>query len=110
MLTEHERHQSLGVFRFGAWAQYGVRVQTRTRLAAIKGHPRVEAVELEDLRSGETRTVPCELVVFTADWIPDHELAVMAGCDLDPGTRGPAVDGGLRTSARGVSRTHATTA
>jgi thioredoxin reductase len=102
LVTELERHQSLGFFRFGAWAQYGVRVWTRTRLARIIGGTRVEAVELEDLRSGETRTVPCELVVFTADWIPDHELAVMAGCDLDPGTRGPGVDAGLRTSARGV--------
>jgi thioredoxin reductase len=102
LVTELERHQTLGVFRFGAWAQYGVRVWTRTRLAGIFGSRRVEAVELEDLHSGRTRTVPCELVIFTADWIPDHELAVMAGCELDPGTRGPGVDAGLRTSAQGV--------
>jgi hypothetical protein len=41
-------------------------------------------------------------VVFTGDWIPDHELARRAGLALDPGTRGPAVDTALATSAAGV--------
>ena len=39
----------------------------------------------------------CELVVFTGDWIPDHELARAGGVPLDPGTRGPAVDTALET-------------
>jgi hypothetical protein len=59
-------------------------------------------VELTDLDDGRTRTVPCDLVVFTGDWIPDHELAVMAGCELDPATLGPRVDPALRTSTPGV--------
>jgi hypothetical protein len=40
--------------------------------------------------------------VFTGDWIPDHELAVLGGLDLDPGTHGPRVDTALRTSRPGV--------
>jgi hypothetical protein len=40
--------------------------------------------------------------VFTADWIPDHELAVLGGIELDPGTRGPAIDTDLRTARAGV--------
>jgi Pyridine nucleotide-disulphide oxidoreductase len=59
-------------------------------------------VELTELDSGRTRTVDCDLVVFTAGWIPDHELAVMAGCELDRGTLGPQVDSALRTTSRGV--------
>ena len=51
------------------------------------------------------RTVACDLVVFTADWVPDHELAVMAGIELDPGTRGPRVDGAMRTPLPGVFAT-----
>jgi hypothetical protein len=62
----------------------------------------VEEVELTDLDSGRIRTVACDTVVFTADWIPDHELAVTANLELDPLTRGPAVDAALRTSAPGV--------
>jgi hypothetical protein len=46
--------------------------------------------------------VSCDLVVFTADWIPDHELAVLAGLDLDAGTRGPVVDPSLRSSRPGL--------
>ena len=41
-------------------------------------------------------------MVFTADWIPDHELAVMAGCELDRGSLGPLVDTALRTTTPGV--------
>jgi hypothetical protein len=57
---------------------------------------------VEVTRDGTARFVPCETVVFTGDWIPDHELARRAGLALDPGTRGPAVDTALATSARGV--------
>lgn len=102
LVTDLPRHQSLAVFRLGAAIRYRARVWTRTALTAIHGTSRVEEVELTDLDSGRTRGVPCDLVVFTADWIPDHELAVMAGCEIDPGTLGPRVDGGLRTSAPGV--------
>jgi thioredoxin reductase len=102
LVTELPRHQSLAAFRIGAAIRYRTPVWPRTALTAIRGEDRVEAVELTDLDSGRTRSVGCDLVVFTADWIPDHELAVMAGTDLDPGTRGPRVDGGLRTEVRGL--------
>jgi hypothetical protein len=54
------------------------------------------------VRTGAARFVPCEAVVFTGDWIPDHELARLAGLAMDPGTRGPAVDTTLATSLTGV--------
>ena len=41
-------------------------------------------------------------MVFTGDWIPDHELARTGGLAMDPATRGPVVDAGLRTSSPGV--------
>jgi thioredoxin reductase len=102
MVTELPRHQSLALFRTGTALRYQTPLWTRTRLAAIHGRPRVEEVELVDLDTGTTRRVPCDTVVFTADWIPDHELAVGAGLELDPGTRGPRVDTGLRTARPGV--------
>jgi thioredoxin reductase len=102
LTTELPRHQSLALFRLGALARYRVPVWTRTRVSAIHGRPRVEQVELTDLADGGTRTVACDTVVFTADWIPDHELMAMAGLELDPLTRGPAVDAALRGSSAGV--------
>jgi thioredoxin reductase len=102
LVTELPRHQSLAAFRVGAAIRYRAPVWPRTALSAIHGEGRVEEVELTDLDDGRTRTVPCDLVVFTGDWIPDHELAVMAGCELDPATLGPRVDQALRTSTPGV--------
>ena len=102
LTSELPRHQSFAAFRAGARLRYHVPVWTRTVVAAIHGRPRVEEVELLDLDTGGTRHVTCDVVVFAADWIPDHELAVMAGLELDPGTRGPRVDTALRTAREGV--------
>jgi thioredoxin reductase len=102
MTTELPRHQSLALFRLGAALRYRTPLWTRTAVSAIHGRERVEEVELTELDTGRTRTVACDTVVFSADWIPDNELAVMAGVELDPGTLGPAVDAALRTSRPGV--------
>ncbi len=102
MVTELPRHQSLALFRAGAALRFRTPLWTRTVLSAIHGRARVEEVELTDLDSGAVRRVACDTVVFSADWIPDHELAVMAGLAMDTGTRGPAVDAALRTSRPGV--------
>jgi thioredoxin reductase len=102
LTTELPRHASVAAFRAGARLRYRVPVWTRTQVTAIRGRSRVEKVDLTDLDTGTTREVECDTVVFTADWIPDHELAVMAGLELDPGTRGPAVDPALRSSRPGV--------
>ena len=102
LTTELPRHASLAAFRLGAALRYRVPVWTRTRVSAIHGRERVERVELTDVDGGRVRQVACDTIVFSADWIPDHELAVMAGVELDLGTRGPAVDPALRTSREGV--------
>ena len=102
MTTELPRHQTLELFRAGASLRYRFPLLTRTAVAGIRGRSRVEEVELLDLESGRTRLIACDTVVFTADWIPDHELAVMGGLELDPGTRGPRADTGLRTTRPGA--------
>jgi thioredoxin reductase len=102
LTTTRARHESLAAFRLGALLRYRVPVWTRTRVTAIRGRPRVEAVELTDLVGGGTRVVECDTVVFSDDWIPDHELAALGGVELDPRTRGPAVDAAQRCSLPGV--------
>jgi thioredoxin reductase len=102
LVTEYERQQSYAAFRAGAALRWRVPVWTSTAVRRVDGRERLAGVEVADLLSGSTRFVPCDTLVFTADWIPDHELARHAGLDLDPGTRGPAVDTRLRTSAAGV--------
>jgi thioredoxin reductase len=102
LVTEHERQQSYAAFRFGAAVRWRVPVWTCSAVRRITGRGRLEGVEVADVRTGAARFVPCEVVVFTGDWIPDHELARRAGLAMDPGTRGPAVDTTLATSLTGV--------
>jgi thioredoxin reductase len=102
MVTELPRHQSLPGAALGVGLRYRVPVWTGTALTELRGLPRVEEVELRELRTGQTRLVACDTVVFTDDWIPDHELSVTAGLELDPGTRGPQVDTALRTTKVGL--------
>ena len=62
----------------------------------------MQGIEIENLDTGQRRIIDGDTVVFTGDWIPDHELARTAGLTMDPATRGPVVDAGLRTSSPGV--------
>ncbi|MDL4772578.1 NAD(P)/FAD-dependent oxidoreductase [Actinomadura xylanilytica] len=121
MTTELPSPESYAAFNLPGRALLGVPVATRTRLtriigsggtgsdgsgsgagSGVGGHKRLEAVEIEDLATGRRRTVECDTLVLTGDWIPDHELARSAGLEIDPGTRGPLVDTALRTSRPGV--------
>jgi thioredoxin reductase len=102
LVTEHERQQSYAAFRVGAALRWRVPVWTSTVVRRVAGRWRLAGVEVADVRTGAARFVPCDTVVFTGDWIPDHELARLAGLAMDPGTRGPVVDTTLATSAAGV--------
>jgi NADPH-dependent 2,4-dienoyl-CoA reductase/sulfur reductase-like enzyme len=106
MLTEQPQHQIYLPYLPAKWlfADWLTRtpLRTETRIARIVGKGRVEGVEVVDLASGRTDTLACDTVVFSGDWIPEHELARLGGLTLDPGTRGPQVDAAFRTSRRGV--------
>ncbi|MEV4516745.1 FAD-dependent oxidoreductase [Dactylosporangium sp. NPDC049525] len=99
VMTTADAHATL---RVAGRVALDVPVLTRTRLVAVNGHGRVTSVDVEDLRTGRRRRVPCDTVVLTGDWIPEHELARTGGLVLDPGTRGPRVDTALATSRPGV--------
>lgn len=102
MTTRYDRSESYAAFRLAGRTALRVPVMTRTEVVRIDGRERVSAVVVRDLDTGAERSLPCDTVVMTGDWIPDHELVRSAGLDLDRGTLGPAVDGGLRTSRPGV--------
>nr|WP_248297528.1 FAD-dependent oxidoreductase [Streptomyces sp. S1D4-11] len=102
MTTRHASPESYAAFHLPGRLLLRVPVATRTRVTRIIGQRRLEAVEIEDLATGRRRTVACDTLILTGDWIPDHELARTAGLDMDPATRGPLVDTALRTSRPGV--------
>lgn len=102
MTSAHERTEAYAAFSLPGQVVYGVDVAHRTRVVRVIGKPRVEAVEIEHLDDGRREVVPCDTVVFTGDWIPDHELARSGGLDIDPASLSPVVDRALRTSRPGV--------
>ena len=102
MTTEHGRHQSFALFAAGARLRYRAPLHVDTRVAEIGGTERLEWVLLENVHTGAHEQVRCDLLLLTADWIPDHELAVLAGARLDPGTRGPVTDGFGRSTVPGL--------
>ncbi|MGW8762550.1 FAD-dependent oxidoreductase [Streptomyces sp. NPDC055815] len=82
-----------------AWA--GVPVLVGTVVTELLGRGRLTGVAVRG-PDGRTGVLRCDTVVFTGDWIPEHELVRARGLALDPGTRGPVTDHGFRTSEPGV--------
>jgi hypothetical protein len=102
MTSTHHRPESYAAFAIPGRLALRLPVATRTRITKITGYGRVQAVELEHLDTGTRRTIDCDTVIFTGDWIPDNELVRAAGLDMDPATRGPLIDTAQATSTSGV--------
>jgi thioredoxin reductase len=101
MVTDLPHQQSYQAFRIGAALRYRFPVLTSTRVTELLGRRRLTGVRIRH-DDGRTAVIEADTVVFTGDWIPDNELSRRAGLDIDPGTRGPAIDTGLRTSTLGL--------
>ncbi|MFI9803238.1 NAD(P)/FAD-dependent oxidoreductase [Streptomyces sp. NPDC052301] len=101
LVTEHPRARTSRARARSALLRHGVPLLTETAVAELLGRGRLSGVRVRH-RDGRTAVLPCDTVVFTGDFVPEHELARRGGLVLDPGTRGPAVDGSLRTSRPGI--------
>ena len=98
LVTHYPAQQSYRAFQLGARLRWHAPVWPGTTVSqVVTEDSRLTGVELTDTRSGASRFVRCELLVFTGDWVPDHELARAGRVPLDPGTHGPAVDTTLET-------------
>lgn len=106
MVTELPEHQIYFPYRPMKWllADWLTRtpIVPRAQVTNIVGRGRVEGIEITHFDSGQVERVECDTLIFTGDWIPEHELARLGGLVMDPGTRGPQVDSAFRTSAHGV--------
>ena len=106
LVTEQPCHQVRGIYQpaetlvVDVWLHKPL--MTNSVINRIIGRQRVTAVEIKNTVTGNVQTVPCDTVVFTGDWIPDHELARRAELDMNSRTLGPVVDTQLATSLPGV--------
>ncbi|MFD9000263.1 NAD(P)/FAD-dependent oxidoreductase [Streptomyces sp. NPDC059582] len=101
LVTDLPRAQTARARAADSRLRHRVPLLTDTSVTELVGHGRLSGVRVRH-RDGRTTTLACDTVVFTGDFVPDHELARRGGLLLDPGTRGPAVDGTLHTSRPGV--------
>ncbi|WP_217145864.1 NAD(P)/FAD-dependent oxidoreductase [Streptomyces sp. AC627_RSS907] len=101
LVTDRPRALTRPARALDARLRHRIPLLTGTAVTELLGHGRLSAVRVRH-HDGRTATLSCDTVVFTGDFVPEHELARRGALTLDPGTRGPAVDGALRTSRPGV--------
>lgn len=87
---------------------FGIPLHLSTTVTRVIGHDRVEAVEVSQVDEhlapipGTKRIVPCDTLLLSVGLIPENELSVAAGVELDPRTRGAVVDQSLQTGVPGI--------
>lgn len=87
---------------------FGIPLHLSTTVTRVIGHDRVEAVEVSKVDehlvpiAGTERIVPCDTLLLSVGLIPENELTVAAGVELDPHTRGAVVDQSLQTGVPGI--------
>jgi NADPH-dependent 2,4-dienoyl-CoA reductase/sulfur reductase-like enzyme len=83
----------------GAWVArlgFGVPVLTNTRLLRIVGQHTVTGIEID--RGFGPEQMECDGVILTGRLRPESALIVPSHVEIDPGTKGPAIDAYFRCS------------
>lgn len=87
---------------------YGIPLHLSTTVAKIHGKKRLEGVTVAKV-DGNRQVVPgteeyidCDLLVLAVGLIPENELSIQAGIELDARTRGPVLDNHFMTSVPGI--------
>lgn len=87
---------------------FGIPLHLSTTVTRVIGRDRVEAVEVSQVDDrlapipGTERIVPCDTLLLSVGLIPENELSVAAGVELDPRTHGAVVDQSLQTGVPGI--------
>lgn len=88
--------------------EYNIPLHLSTTVTWIHGKRRLEGVTVAKVDENKTpipgteRRIDCDLLVLAVGLIPENELSVQAGVQLDPVTKGPVVDESMMTSVEGV--------
>ncbi|MDF1516101.1 MAG: FAD-dependent oxidoreductase, partial [Anaerolineae bacterium] len=87
---------------------FDIPLQLRHTVKRIIGRDRIEAVEAVAVDEkwqyipGTEEIIPCDTLLLSVGLIPENELSLKAGVQLDPITGGPYVDDGFQTSVPGI--------
>jgi NADPH-dependent 2,4-dienoyl-CoA reductase/sulfur reductase-like enzyme len=87
---------------------FGIPLHLSETVTWVRGRDRVEAVTAVKVGPdhkpipGTETEIPCDLLVLAVGLIPENELSVKAGIEIDPRTRGPVLDSAFMTSVPGI--------
>lgn len=88
---------------------FGIPLTFCSTVTRVEGARRLEAVWVSSVDPktrqpipGTERRIECDALVLSVGLIPENGLADMLGCESDPATGGPKVDGSFQTSVPGV--------
>jgi NADPH-dependent 2,4-dienoyl-CoA reductase/sulfur reductase-like enzyme len=87
---------------------FGIPLHLSETITWVRGRNRVESVtavkvgpDRKPIPGTETE-IPCDLLVLAVGLIPENELSVKAGIEIDPRTKGPVLDSAYMTSVPGI--------
>lgn len=87
---------------------YDIPLKLSHTVTDIKGKERVEAVTISQVDEnrrpipGTEMTYPCDTLLLSVGLIPENELSVLAGVEMNPTTNGPVVNESLETNVPGI--------
>lgn len=87
---------------------YQIPLYLNHTVTKIIGHNRLEAVEVSQVDEnmqpipGTEKRYDCDTLILSVGLIPENELSLMAGVELDPRTKGAVVDEFYQTSVPGI--------
>lgn len=86
---------------------YNIPLHLNHTVVNIRGENRLEGVTVAQVDSqkkpipGMEREISCDLLVLSVGLIPENELTLQAGVELNPFSGGPVVDDCMSTAAEG---------
>ena len=90
MLTDKNKHESVGLIRFALGIWYRFKLITKTEVVEVLGDKRVTGVRIR--RGAVENVIACDTIVFTGNWIPDNELVRRGGFAIDSIYKSPVVN------------------
>lgn len=87
---------------------YDIPLHLSTTVTWVNGKDRLESVtvakvdENRKVIPGTEETISCDLLVLAVGLIPENELSVKAGIEIDHKTKGPILDNNFMTSVPGI--------
>jgi NAD(P)H-nitrite reductase large subunit len=100
MLTDKNKHESIGLVRVALGIWYRFNLITKTEIVEILGDKRVTGVRIR--RGNVESVIACDTMVFTGNWIPDNELVRRGGFAIDSIYKSPVVNNKAQISGTSI--------